>query len=165
MKLTQEQIDCVVGLEDDLNRLTPDRVLQEARRKDSPLHGLSVFDEWDKNKAAHNHWLDCCREIIGAVKIQVTVNEVELVAPRYVRDPEIKGNEQGYRACFAIARDPVTARVALIAELNRAASVVTRARDIAAALNLTDEVDGMLAQIVGLQTRLVDQERELAKAS
>lgn len=151
MKLTEEQIQRVRLLEDEQGRLTPDAVLADAKRKDSPLHAL--FD-WDAKKAAHQWWIECAREIIRTVKVVVTTTEVTLKAPVYVRDPDATG--QGYRSIVALQREPESAREALREELRRAAGVVTRARHLALALNLADEVDAMLSQIVGLQARLDD---------
>lgn len=160
MRLTEEQIACVQSLEDADGRITPDRVLEEAKRKDSPIHAL--FD-WDKNKAAHNWWLECAREVIGAVRIQVETTEAVYKPQLYMRDPDVSG--QGYRSVLVMKRDPVTARQALIGELTRAAGVVHRARELAVALGLNDEVDQMLGQIVGMHARLVQEEQKLAKAS
>lgn len=159
MKLTSEQIERLASLEDENGILTPDAVVADAKHKDSPLHDL--FD-WDVKKAAHNWWLERARQVLR-VRVEITTNTVTVKAPLYVSDSEMEG--QGYRSTVALQRDPVTARTALIEELKRASGVITRARDLAVALNMADEIEAMLNQIVGIQTRLIEQEQELAKAS
>lgn len=149
MKLTDTQRERVLFLADEHGRVTPSLVLEDARREDSPLHGLF---EWNNDKAAEQHRLDTARAVIRTVKVVVTIQETTIKAPHYVRDPDAKG--QGYRSVEALQRDPVCARQALIDELTRAAGVVTRAKNLATVLNLSDEVDYLLGQILGLQNML-----------
>lgn len=155
MKLTEAQIARVVSLEDDLNRITPDLVIEDAKRKDSPLHALFT---WDKSEAALNWLRQEARAVIGAVMLHVTVNEVRLNTVRYVRDPDVKGNEQGYRYVGAVARDPATARQAIINELTRMAGSMQRARELSVVLNMQADFDELVARIVGLQAMLIEQE-------
>lgn len=162
MKLSEQQIAAVVALEDDLNRITPDRVIEEAKRKDSPLHSLFT---WDKAEAAANWLRHEAREVIGAVMIHVTIHEVHASTVRYIKDPDVKGNEQGYRYVGAIARDPTSARQALINELTRTAGSIKRARDLSVSLNMQDDFDELVARVVGLQAMLVDQESNAEPAT
>lgn len=155
MKLTEEQIARVKALEDEHGTLTPDAIVADAKRKDSPLHDLI---DWDRNKAAKSWWLECAREIIREVKLVITTQEVTMKAPYYVRDPDAKG--QGYKSVVLLQRDPASARQALIDELQRASGVVARARELAVAFGLQGEMDDLLVRIVGLHGRV-----ELAKAS
>lgn len=46
--------------------LTPDVVVQDARRRQSPLHGAF---EWDDAAAAHQHRLETARSLIRSVSI------------------------------------------------------------------------------------------------
>lgn len=153
MKLSDMQIAHVKAMEDERGGLTPAMVVADAKREESPLHGL--FD-WDQTKAAEAHWIDHAREVIRAVKIVVTTETTTVKAPHYVRDPDADG--QGYRSVMALQRDPASARQALIDELTRAAGVVTRARNLALALGLEQEVDVMLQHILGLQMLLRQDE-------
>jgi len=146
VKLTQEQIDRLRSLETDNGELTPDRVVEDARQKSSPLHDLF---EWDKSKAAQAHWIDQARVIIGAVRVVVTNETTTVRAPVYVRDPEAKG--QGYRNVAALRADPDAARESLVYTLEVAAGHLRRAYDLAQPLGLSHEVDALLDQIVGLQ--------------
>lgn len=146
MTLTQEQIDRVRSLEDADGRITPEIVVDDAKRKDSPLHDLFV---WDKSKAAMMTWLHQAREVIGAVRIVVQSSTTTLKNPIYVRDPDATG--QGYRSVMSLRKDPQKARESLVYTLEVAAGHVRRALELAEPLGLSGEVDGLLEQIVGVQ--------------
>lgn len=146
MTLTPEQVERVRSLETENGQITPDRVIEDARSKSSPLHDLF---EWDKSKAAMLHWIDQAREIIGAVRVVVTTTTSTVKAPLYVRDPEASG--QGYRSVTALRADPEQARASLVYTLEVAAGHVRRACDLAEPLGLSSDIDGLLEQIVGVQ--------------
>lgn len=148
MKLTDEQVQHLQSLEDRLGRITPDAVVEDAKQKNSPLHGLF---EWDKGKAALAWWRETAREVIASVRLVVTTRQVSVPSMVYVRDPDMPGDEQGYRRVELMKRDPNMAREALIAELTRAAGYVNRCRSLALTLGLEAEVDGLMERIVGLQ--------------
>jgi hypothetical protein len=151
MKLTEEQIAHIKSMEDARGGITPDAIVKDAKRKASPLHDL--FD-WNETKAARAWWLECAREIIRTVQIIITTTEVAVRAPYYTHDPDAPG--QGYRSVTALQREPTAAREALLDELTRAVGVMTRARNLSAALNLEQEFDAMLAKLTGLR-RQVEQ--------
>jgi len=141
--MTKEQQDYVVGLEQN-GRLTPDMILHDARRPDSPLHHLF---EWDNERAAAEWRLEQARSVIRTVEYRITRNSVTLTAPRYVPDPTKTGRRQGYLAMDAIAEDAAMTVQAVIAELNRALGSVKRAARIAAALDYAPEVSGLVGVI------------------
>lgn len=149
MTLTQEQIARVRSLEDVRGGVTPAAVVQDAKQKKSPLHGLF---EWNLDKAAAAYWIDQARAIIGAVRVVVTNETTVVRAPVYVRDPSI-GNEQGYRSTTALRSDPEQARESLILILRVAAGHIARAMELAEPLGLSGEVEGLIAEIVGLQQK------------
>lgn len=151
MTLTQEQVAHIRTLEDVSGRITPDVIVQDARRKDSPLHDLF---EWDKSKAAAIYWIAQAREIIGAVRIVVTHQTAVVHAPVYVRDPDANNDEQGYRSVAALRSEPERAREALVATLEVAAGHVRRAFDLAEPLGLAGQIDALLDEIVGVQRRI-----------
>ncbi len=146
MKLTQEQIEHLKSLEDTAGRLTPDRVVEDAIRKSSPLHGLF---EWDRTKAARSWWVATAREVIASVTLVVTNQTTTIKTPFYIRDPEASG--QGYRSTTALQKNPVAATEALVATLETASGHIRRALDLAGPLGLSDQVDHLLGQIVGVQ--------------
>lgn len=146
MKLTEEQVARIQSLEDQRGSVTPDRVVEDARQRNSPLHDLF---EWDKSKAAMAHWIQTAREIIGAVRIVVTNQTTIIKAPMYVRDPEANG--QGYRSVTALRGDSAQARESLIYTLEVAAGHLRRAMDLAEPLGLSAEIDALMDQIAGVQ--------------
>jgi 1,4-alpha-glucan branching enzyme len=150
MRITQAIREHLKFLE--LNgRLTPERVVHDAKRPESPLHEHFL---WDVQKAAEHFWLDQARDLIRAVKVVVVINEVTVKAPYYVPDPSKNGREQGYTTLDALRDDPVSAKQSLIAECERAAGVLRRARLIALALNLEGQIDTVLAHVAGLKSQL-----------
>lgn len=149
MTLTQEQVDRVRSLEDADGRLTPEMVVEDARRKDSPLHDLF---EWDKSKAAMMTWLHQARVVIGAVRIAVTTTTSTVKAPVYVHDPDADG--QGYRSVVSLRKDPEKALESLRYTLEIACGHLRRALDLAEQFGLQGEIDALLEQIVGLQRTL-----------
>lgn len=149
MTLTQEQIAHVRSLEDAEGRLTPDVVVADAKRKDSPIHSLF---EWDKTKAAAILWIQQAREVIASVTI-VRQHETTIVnSVVYVRDPDATG--QGYRSVMALRSEPDRAREALIIALKTATGHLRRCYDMAEEIGLSSDIDGLVEQIVGLQRRL-----------
>lgn len=131
-------------------RLTPELVVEAARDPASPLH--SHF-EWDDPKAAAAHRLDQARTLIRSVKIQVTVADFTLKAPRFVHDPGAE-RQQGYITVAKLRTDEDLARESVVAEFARAAAAMNRARVVAAVLGLSGEIDRLRGSIVGLTARL-----------
>lgn len=132
-------------------RLTPEAVVERARNRSSALHPL--FD-WDVKRAAQKHWLDCARELIRSVRINVTTETTVVRSVAYVRDPRVPADEQGYRSVVSIRSDRDLAREVLLDEFGRAAAALKRAHEVAAALNLDSEVREIRERVVGLQASL-----------
>ena len=146
-RITERHVDHIVALERQ-GRLTPEEVLEDARREDSPLHDLY---DWDMTRAAERHWLDRTREIIRVGRVVVHTETQSYMLPRYTRDPDAAPGEQGYLSLDALRVDPGVARRALIAEFERVASALRRARTLAGGLDLEDQVASLLERVVGLQ--------------
>ncbi len=150
MRITEEIRQHLAVLEVD-GRLTPERVLTDAKRPDSPLH---KHFQWDNEKAAEQHRLDQARTLIRTVKINLVINEVRIKAPFYIPDPSNSGREQGYSTVERLREDVVAARQALIAECERASAILRRARLVALAIGMDAEVDNVLMQVGMMRTRL-----------
>jgi hypothetical protein len=125
-------------------RITPEQVVEDAKDPSSPLHG--EFD-WDLERAAHRSWLERARQIIRSVKVEIQTEEVTLSTIAYVRDPDATYDDQGYVATTVLRKNPDSAREALAYECERAKSALQRARDVAVALDLEDEVDDLLSRV------------------
>lgn len=146
MKLTKEQIARIRTLENPNGQITPSQVVKDAKNKRSPLHRL--FD-WNQKSAAEKYWLCQAREIIGAVTIVITNETTTIRSPVYVHLPDVKG--QGYQSVATLRQNPSQARESLIYTLETAAGHLRRALDLAAPLGLQDQIDGLIAEIVGVQ--------------
>jgi hypothetical protein len=73
-----------------------------------------------------------------------------------VRDPVLRGPEQGYRSIAALRTDDDAARDVLVNEFARAAAALGRAKAVAAALGLSDEVADVLRNVQTLARSLRD---------
>lgn len=130
-------------------RLTPDMVVQDAKRKDSPLHACF---EWDVKKAAAAYWLDQARELITSVRVVVRTEHTNVSSVFYVRDPSA-GKEQGYVSVTKLRTDKDMAREALVSEFSRVADMLRRAREVAAVLECQGDVEDLLKSVIGLRQR------------
>lgn len=146
MKLTEAQIARIRSLENEAGAITPNAVVDDAKRKNSPLHPLF---EWDVKKAAAQQWIETAREVIASVTLIVTTETHTIRAPNYVRDPSATG--QGYRSVVSLKSEPERAREAVIAALDVAAGHIRRAYDLADSLGVEKQIDQLLEEIVGVR--------------
>lgn len=146
MKLNHEQLERLRQLEDTEGRISPERLVEDAKGKRSPLHGLF---NWDMKHAAYQYWLQQAREILH-VKVVIETQQVMVRAPMYVRDPDA-GQQQGYVRLTALAQNPANARASLVHTLEVAAGHLRRAYDLAGSLGLQGEIDQLLQDVAGLQ--------------
>jgi len=132
--------------------LRPSDLIFDAQSELSPLYPLF---EWDDAKAAHKHRLDQARAIITSVKYELKIGDSVRTTVAYVRDPEQARDTQGYAAVSDLRSDPDRAHAALVAEFKRVASMLTRARELAAVLSMDDDVDSLLDEVVKVQKKIV----------
>lgn len=132
-------------------RLTPNAVLEDAKDPDSPLHDSF---EWDDEKAAHAHRIEQARALITSVRVVQRTDKTAVRAVFYVRDPSAENDEQGYVSTSTLRSDQDMAREAVVAEFTRVADALRRAREIAKALDLGDEIEGLLRSVVDLRERI-----------
>lgn len=131
--------------------LRPSDVVEDARDPSSPLHELF---EWNVDDAAYEFWLHTARKIIASVKVNIVTETIALKAPAYVRDPRIHGGEQGYIATASVKTDRDVALEVLSAEVNNILSALRRARNVATALDMDDELNALMDQFMDMQIRL-----------
>lgn len=142
----------LIYLQNKHGQITPQIVVDDAKTKESPLHGK--FD-WNVRSAAMKHWLHTARELIQRVNLISSESEtITIKAPYYVRDPSVAANEQGYVSVAQLLKDPSRARESLRLEFGRAEGALTRARAVASALNMEGEVEAMIVQLVRMTDRL-----------
>jgi hypothetical protein len=118
-------------------RLTAEMVVEAARDEASPLHD---FFQWDDAAAAAEHRIAQARALIRSVRVVFRTEKVEVRAPYFIRDPEMPPSEQGYVSLPQLRTDEDAARAAIASEFARAAAALQRARSIAVALGLEEEV-------------------------
>ena len=124
--------------------LTPDHVVDAARNNASPLHR---WFQWNNDAAAHMYRVEQARHLIRSVRVDVTTSHHTVRVPAFVCDPECERGEQGYIAIRGLANDADKARDVVVAEFARALSALNRARAVAEALGIEDQVDAVSAQI------------------
>jgi len=134
----------------DEGRLTADRVVESARPLTSPLH--SEF-EWNDGEAAHKYRIVQARKLIQSVTVKVHTTEYTMDAPVFVRDPNVDAKDQGYVSLARAAEDSSTAHEILVTEFGRASSALIRAKAVAAALGLGDELEDLIERLAGLRER------------
>ena len=111
-----------------------------ARPEGSPLHNKF---QWDLEKAAYAQWLSTARNLIAAVRVEVTIRSVRILAPAFVRDPSALACETGYVSTGRLRNHSEMAREAVVAEINRVISAIQRARGVAASLGFPYDFDGV----------------------
>lgn len=159
MKMSMEKRDAIrerLGLIEAANggRLTPADVVRDAQDADSPLHDLF---EWDVGKAARAYWLDQARTIITSVVVVQRTESSSIASVYYVRDPSAAHDEQGYVSVTKLRGDSDMAREAIVQEFSRAADLLRRAKQIAAALEMESEVEALITGVVELRERVQKQ--------
>jgi|HubBroStandDraft_6_1064221.scaffolds.fasta_scaffold00056_26 hypothetical protein len=143
-------------------RLTPDIVVAEAENEESPLREFFVVRGcFDSEKAVSNWKKTVARELIRSVRVNVTTETFSVKCPAFLRDPSASPG-QGYASISRLRSDDDLAREAVIAEFTRASAALTRAKAIAAALNLSDEVVELQGRLDAFVERV--SERESASA-
>lgn len=140
-------------------RLTPAEVLEEARNPESPLHDQFT---WDDTEAAEKYRLGQASRLIVRLRVNVTVHSVPVRAPVYVRDPEVAGS---FRNIETVRSHEDASRAVIVDEMKRVTNAVRRAKTVAAALGLTEEIsqiDALAASIVSRVAEIGDQPRGTA---
>lgn len=133
-------------------RLTPEAVVKEARKDTSPLH---QYFEWDDRKAAYTARLETARRLITEVRLHEVDRSYTLKSVMYVRDPRLESSEQGYISIVEARDDANLSRQILQQEIRRVESMITRAREVADALQLDDEFERVLESLSRLRAKLV----------
>lgn len=130
-------------------RLTPEQVVEQARDPESPGHG---FFEWDDDKAAHKHRIEQARELL-AKRVVIKSETYTVTVPRYVRDPEALPGVQSYVSVRVVSVEGLQHQ-ALAQEFARVGQMLARARELAKAFGLAEEVDGLMSQLQIVRDRL-----------
>ena len=133
--------------------LTPDVVVAEAKKKSSPLH--HYFESrgcWDAKTAQAAWCVSVARELIRSVRVEVTNTIFSVKAPAFVRDPS-QAPRQGYASLSRLRSDKDLAHEVLVREFSMASAALARAQAVAAALDMSDEIEDIKSRINAMAER------------
>lgn len=156
MAFQDERLQALQDIERDAGLLTPEVVVGAARDPASPLHECFT---WDDAEAAHKQRIYEARKLIASMRLIVRTEKSKVAVPYYVRHPTLPAEQQGYVSLPTLRTDADLAREALLQEFERAAAALQRARDLAAALSMQDEVETMLEGVRALRERVQSEAR------
>lgn len=149
--MNQSINEYLIALHQQHGTLTPELVVEDAKRRDSPLHDLF---EWDVEKAATQHWHDVARQLIRNVRVVINNEDRIIKAPYFVRDPSLPSTQQGYTTVDKLRTEPEMARDAVAEECSRAAAAFRRAQEVAAAVGVESDVLELLQDTLALGRRV-----------
>jgi hypothetical protein len=135
-------------------RLTPEAVVEDASNAESPLNELF---EWDDGVAAHQYRLHQARLVITSIEVEVTTSTSTVSVAYYTRDPACSGGEQGYRSVVSLRSEQESSRKALIDAFTVVNGHLERARNLAVALDLENEVAQIIEGVTTLRTMVAEQ--------
>jgi hypothetical protein len=124
--------------------LTPEAVIEAAKDPDSPLHGEFT---WDDEQAAYRYRLVQASALIRGATLIVKTGETRTILPAFVRDPDKPHHEQGYITTIKAKSDEETVHAVLTEEFARAASILARAKKLAAYFGMENDVAEVEEQI------------------
>ncbi|MBA2526596.1 MAG: hypothetical protein H0V18_12580 [Pyrinomonadaceae bacterium] len=128
--------------------LTPDAIIEEAQKADSPLHGEFT---WDIEKAALITWRDQARRLISSFSIQLKVHRKEYRVQEFVELPGKELRTQGYISINTIKGKKELAAEFLEDQLKVASAYVVKTTDYAAVLGLRKRTEGIVQEIASLR--------------
>ena len=128
--------------------VTTQAVIADAEDPQSPLH---PFFEWDNDVAADSWRIEQARRLIRSVRLVIHERSLAVRSVAYIKDPD---SQSGYVSTLMLRTDRERARRALFAELERAHSAMTRAYDVAESVGVSNEVESIRAQIMGVKTAI-----------
>jgi len=139
--------------------ITPDRVLEAARTlpKGDLIHerywGLTDTEEARRSR------LDRARNDIQRFKVIVTIENIRIACPIYVRNPDKDEDQQGYTSVHNLALNHERAVENMVSELSRLQTWISRVRGITVAggtAKVAPELPVELGDMVNTLQRLID---------
>lgn len=131
--------------------LTPQAVVDAARRRSHPLHD---YFEWNNEVAGEKYRLEQARALIRSVRVVIETRSAPIRTVYYVRDPRRPPEEQGYVSLPVLRSDEELARDAILREFERAAAALERAKSLARAVEAETVIDALVRQIVSSRDAL-----------
>ena len=131
-------------------RLTAESLVQAAR---NPKHVMHRDFQWNDAKAAHQHRLDLARNYISEVRVTITTSTRTIVCPGYLRDRDVSPRA-GYITTQRLRTDREAAQETLTYEISRAQALLERVREIAAALELEEDLQMLIGATKEFHSRI-----------
>lgn len=122
---------------------TPDVVVEDAKKKHSPLHTFGGF-KWNLREAAEAHWRARAIELMTLYPIKIeTVSGGTVTTVQFTRDPVIPHHQSGYIRTESLKDDQQRAALCVAREIVTAESYIRRAVEFAtvAGLDMTDVIE------------------------
>ena len=146
---TRIRARCIRALERE-GRLDAKALVDAARDKKHPMHGDF---EWRDDVAGEAYRLIQARGYIASVRVVITQSTKKIVAPGYVHDPAA-GRGPGYVTMARLQTEREHAEEAMMNEINRVQAALERSREIAAALDLSEEHEAAMNAVLVLASRI-----------
>jgi hypothetical protein len=156
MKMVGVPQEVVAALEkmrrDSNGTIAPEKVVEEARDDNSPLH---VYFEWDDDKAAQAHRLEQARGLLRRVRIIYHEPETPTVVriAAYVSPPASRRHDDGgYRLASEMVREYASADV--LYEIAATIETLTKKlRGLGEVFDLRDDVESLERAALSLRVR------------
>jgi hypothetical protein len=131
--------------------VTAERLVQAAKNARHVLHRDFT---WDDAIAGHKYRLEQAREIISSVRVQIVTSTQRITSVAYVRDPRAGPHQQGYVSVAQIRSERQLCEEVMLSEVTRVQAALERCREVAGALDLSDEVEAALSHALTLRSRI-----------
>jgi len=124
--------------------LLPEDVVRVAQ---DPAHLFHDRFEWDDAKAGHAHRIEQARTLIRSVRVEVRLEERTIKTVGYVQNPTNRVGEAGYISLPRVQSDEDMASAVIAQECGRALAAMRRARNLAAALGMSESIDDIVYRL------------------
>jgi hypothetical protein len=155
-----DKLAAVRALADVNGYIEPADVVAAAR---DPNHLLHDEFEWNVNQAAQLQWIERARQLIRFVKLEVIIDHKTIRSVAYVADPRRPPKSRRYVDLTVAATHRAVSQEVLMAELQRIVDAIRRAREVAAVLGLTSQLDALLADVGELVNEVETRRAETKK--
>lgn len=151
MATAKQRAAAIRALEDRAGRVRPADLVEAASHRRHPMHDDFI---WDDAKAAHQQRLNQARQYIAQVRFVTTTSSKTITSVAYVHDPAAVAKEQGYVHVSRLQSERENATAALLSEMVQVQARLERARELAAALELEDQIVDLISGVTSLTSRI-----------
>lgn len=147
--MTNAELREILEAIESLDTLDPEMVVTAARSKNHPLHPRF---EWDDKVAGQQYRIQQARQLIGSVRVEVTVHKQTLTVPAYVANPAAEST--GYVRTPSVGNDTQMAVRVVSQATATALGHLERVASLAAGLDLATAHQSALDSIKALASAL-----------